>query len=81
MSKYHKKVLRKQGECIFGNGKPVSFWGTSQLVLALHTQLSFATSAIYAKRNLGPPLNQILDPLLRGTVVIKNISNRRSPMS
>ena len=25
---------------------------------------SFATSAIYAKRNLGPPLNQILDPLL-----------------
>ena len=27
MSKYHKKVLRKQGECIFGNEKPVSFWG------------------------------------------------------
>ena len=26
MSKYHKKVLRKQGECIFGNEKPVSFW-------------------------------------------------------
>ena len=24
MSKYHKKVLRKQGECIFGNEKPVS---------------------------------------------------------
>ena len=21
MSKYHKKVLRKQGECIFGNEK------------------------------------------------------------
>ena len=27
MSKYHQKVLRKQGECIFGNEKPVSFWG------------------------------------------------------
>ena len=27
MSKYHKKVLRKQGECIFGNEKPVSFQG------------------------------------------------------
>ena len=22
MSKYHKKVLRKQGECIFGNENP-----------------------------------------------------------
>ena len=28
------------------------------------TRLRFAMSAIYAKRNLGPPLNQILDPLL-----------------
>ena len=28
MSKYHKKVLRKQGECIFGNEKPVSFQGS-----------------------------------------------------
>ena len=36
----------------------------SQLVLTSLTQLHFATSAIYAKRNLGPPLNQILDPLL-----------------
>ena len=40
MSKYHKKVLRKQGECIFGNEKPVSFRGPKgpqtpgQLVLA-----------------------------------------------
>ena len=30
----------------------------------LPTSARFATSAIYAKRNLGPPLNQILDPLL-----------------
>ena len=28
------------------------------------TSARFATSAIYAKRSLGPPLNQILDPLL-----------------
>ena len=28
------------------------------------TSAHFATSAIYAKRHLGPPLNQILDPLL-----------------
>ena len=27
MSKYHRKVLRKQGKYIFGNEKPVSFWG------------------------------------------------------
>ena len=72
MSKYHKKVLRKQGECIFGNEKPISFLGPlragpgppSQLVLASLTQLRFAMSAIYTKRNLDPPLNQILDPLL-----------------
>ena len=31
MSKYHKKVLRKQGECIFGNEKPVSFWAPDPL--------------------------------------------------
>ena len=65
MSKYHKKVLRKQGECIFGNEKPVSFRGPgAQLVLTSLARLSFPTSAIYVKRNLGPPLNQILDPLL-----------------
>ena len=64
MSKYHKKVLRKQGECIFGNEKPISFRTPSQLVLASLARLCFVTSAIYAKRNLGPPLNQILDPLL-----------------
>ena len=29
MSKYHKKVLRKQGKCIFGNEKPISFRLTS----------------------------------------------------
>ena len=33
-------------------------------MLALLTWLRFTTSAIYAKRNLGLPLNQILDPLL-----------------
>ena len=76
MSKYHKKVLRKQGECIFGNEKPVSFRGPkvgpgppSQLVLASLMWLRFATSAIYAKRNLGPPLNHILDPLLLDSLV------------
>ena len=71
MSKYHKKVLRKQRECIFDNEKPVSFQGPkvgprppAQLVFTLLTQLCFATLAIYAKRNLGSTLNQILDPLL-----------------
>ena len=61
MSKYHKKVLRKQGECIFGNEKPVSFWAPkagprppSQLVLTSLVQLHFATSAIFPKRNLAP---------------------------
>ena len=70
MSKYHKKVLRKQGECIFGNEKPVSLVTPGQLVLASLTRLSFATLAIYAKRNLGPPLNQIMDPLLTSQVFI-----------
>ena len=63
MSKYHKKVLRKQGECIFGNEKPISFQAPKagprpgQLVLALLRRQYFL------KEIWGPP-NQILDPLL-----------------
>ena len=34
-----------------------------QLMLASLVRLHFAMLAIYAKRNLGPPLNQILDLL------------------
>ena len=64
MSKYHKKVLRKQGECIFGNEKPVSFQSPKAGPRPWPTSAHFATLVIYAKRNLGPPLNQILDPLL-----------------
>ena len=40
MSKYHKKVLRKQGECIFGNEKPVSL--ALCILFDLHITLTHA---------------------------------------
>ena len=54
MSKYHKKVLRKQGECIFGNEKPITLGPRipGQLVLAsLHRQ--YMLNEIW-----GPPLTK-----------------------
>ena len=71
MSKYHKKVLRKQGECIFGNEKPISFWGpkagprplANYCSLRSHNFTSLRRQCML-KEIWGPPLNQILDPLL-----------------
>ena len=60
-----KRYSENRENAYFANEKPVSFWGPKagptppgQLVLASLTRLSFATSAIYAKRNLGPPLTK-----------------------
>ena len=66
MSKYHKKVLRKQGEYIFGNEKPVSFQGPkvgpgppSQLVLTLLMHgLALLHRQYMLKEIWGPPLTK-----------------------
>ena len=63
MSKYHKKVLRKQGECIFGNEKPIGFWGPKvgprppgQLVLtSLMRDLALLRRQYMLKEIWGPP--------------------------